>query len=76
MYNIYKYLYAIKGISNLGEWAFVAVRICVKIHKYPSIECYWENDKLYDNIISKIMSKEYYRIRRILAPPTLSKKRL
>ena len=29
-------------------------------HKYFSIECYWKNDKLYDNIISTIMSKEYY----------------
>ena len=59
-YNTYEYLYVTKGISNLDILAFIAIRIYMGFHKYPSIECYWKNDKLYDNIISKIMSKEYY----------------
>ena len=59
-YNTYKYLYVTKGINNLDILAFIAIRIYMRFHKYHSIECYWKNDKLYDNIISKIMSKEYY----------------
>ena len=59
-YNTYEYLYVTKCISNLDILAFIAIRIYMGFHKYPSIECYWKNDKLYDNIISKIMSKEYY----------------
>ena len=30
------------------------------IHKYPSIESYWNNSNLYTNIISSIMPKSYY----------------
>ena len=59
-YNTYEYLYVTKGISNLDILAFIAIRIYMGFHKYHSIECYWKNDKLYDNIMSKIMSKEYY----------------
>ena len=56
----YEYLYVTKSIRNLDILAFIAIRIYIGFHKYPPIECYWKNDKLYDNIISKIMSKEYY----------------
>ena len=30
------------------------------IHKYPSIESYWNNSNLYTNIISSIIHKNYY----------------
>ena len=59
-YYTYEYLYATKDIRNLHISAFIAIRIYMGLHKYPSIECYWKNDTLYDNIISKIMSKECY----------------
>ena len=43
---IYEYLYVTKGIKNLDILAFIAIRIYMGFHKYPSIECYWKNDKL------------------------------
>ena len=58
-YNTYKYLYVTKGISNFNVLAFIGIRIYMGFHKYPSIKCYWKNNKLYDNIIITIVPKEY-----------------
>ena len=40
--------------------AFIGIRLYMGIHKYPSIESYWNNSNLYTNIISSIMPKSYY----------------
>ena len=40
--------------------AFIGIRLYMGIHKYPSIESYWNNSNLYTNIISSIIPKNYY----------------
>ena len=59
-YNTYPYLYVKKGISKEDIIAFIGIRLYMGIHKYPSIESYWNNSNLYTNIISSIIPKNYY----------------
>ena len=40
--------------------AFIEIRLYMGIHKYPSIESYWNNSNLYTNIISSLIPKNYY----------------
>ena len=61
-YNTYPYLYVKKGISKEDIIAFIGIRLYMGIHKYTSIESYWNNSNLYTNIISSIIPKNYYFI--------------
>ena len=59
-YNTYPYLYVKKGISKEDIMAFIGIRLYMGIHKYPSIESYWNKSNLYSNIINRIIPKRYY----------------
>ena len=59
-YYTYPYLYVKKGISKEDIMTFIGIILYMGIHKYHSIESYWNNSNLYTNIISSIMPKNYY----------------
>ena len=54
-YNTYPYLYITKGIKKEDIIAFIEIRIFIGLHKYPTIECYWNNSYLYNNMINNII---------------------
>ena len=58
-YNIYPYLYLAKGITKDDITCFIGIKISC-LHKFPSLECYWSNDILYNNIVNNLFNKAYY----------------
>ena len=59
-FGTYPYLYVSRGIGKDDILAFIGIRIYMGLHKYTTIEDYWNNDILYKNILKKIMPKNYY----------------
>ena len=59
-FGTYPYLYVSRGINKDDILAFIGIRIYMGLHKYTTIEDYWNNDILYKNILKKIMPKNYY----------------
>ena len=59
-YNTYPYLYITKGIKKEDIIAFIGIRIFMGLHKCPTIECYWNNSYLYNNMLNNIMPKNYF----------------
>ena len=54
-YNTYPYLYITKRIKKEDIIAFIGIRKFIGLHKCPTIECYWNNSYLYNNMINNIM---------------------
>jgi hypothetical protein len=59
-YSTYGHLYVTKGITKEDILAFIGMRIYMGIHKYPNLKKYWNKNDLYNNIIQKIMPKNYF----------------
>ena len=55
----YPYLYVTQGISKEDILAFIGIRIHMGIHKSPNYTYYWKRSE-FKNIISTIMTKNYY----------------
>jgi len=60
IFSTFPYLYVTKGISKEDILAFIGMRIYMGIHHYDNLRKYWNNNELYNNIIQKIMPKNYF----------------
>jgi len=59
-FNSYFFLYVTKGITRDDIIAFIGIRMYMGLHKYPNFEFYWNDSQIYQNVVSKIMSKTYF----------------